>query len=98
MCAVKTTVNIDEETMREFRKTALNRYGDPRKLSQAIEEAMRNYNTVSILTSYAKREGILVDAIPSSKEIIDRRTTVDWSAGDEVRAMRDERAARVSGQ
>lgn len=98
MCSMKTTVNIDEETLREFKKTASSRYGDSRKLSQAINEAMRNYNTTAILTSYAKSESIPIDVIPSSTEIIDRRPSVDWSAGKEVRAMRDERAASVPRQ
>jgi len=35
-----------------------------------------------------------IESIPSSKEIMDRRPTVDGSAEDELRAMRDERAAR----
>jgi hypothetical protein len=59
---------------------------------------MRNYNTTTILTNYAKREGITLEAIPSSKEIMDRRPTVDCSAGKELRAMRDERAASIPRQ
>ena len=98
MCSVKTTVNVDEETMREFKKMTSSRYGGSRKLSQALEEAMRNYNTTAVLTRYAKRESILLDALPSSREIIDRRPSVDGSAGVEVRAMRDERAAGVPRQ
>lgn len=98
MNSVKTTINIDEETLTEFKKTASSRYGGSRKLSLAIEEAIRNYNTTTILTNYAKMEGIPLEAIPSSKEITDRRPTVDCSAGEELRAMRDERAASIPRQ
>ncbi len=98
MGSVKTTINVDEEALKEFKKAASSRYGNSRKLSLAIEEAMRNYNTTTILTDYAKREGIPLEALPSSREIMDRRPTVDWSAGDELRAMRDERAAGVPRQ
>jgi len=98
MGSVKTTVNLDEEALKEFKKAASSRYGNTRKLSLAIEEAMRNYNTTTILTDYARREGIPLDALPSSREITDRRPTVDRSAGDELRAMRDERAAGLPRQ
>ena len=95
---MKTTVNIDEETLKEFKNIATFRYGGSRKLSQAIEDSMKNYNTTSILIEYSKREKILIESIPSSREIIDRRPAVDWSAGDELKAMRDERAAGISRQ
>ena len=98
MNSVKTTINVDEETLKEFKKTASSRYGGSRKLSLAIEEAIKNYNTTTILTNYAKREGITLEAIPWSKEIMDRRPTVDCSAGKELRAMRDERAASIPRQ
>ena len=96
MGSVKTTVNIDEETLKEFKNMATSRYGGSRKLSQAIEDSMKNYNTTSIIIGYAKREKILIESIPSSREIMDRRPAVDWSAGRELRAMRDERAASIS--
>jgi hypothetical protein len=54
---------------------------------------MRNYDTTGALISYAKSEGVPLDALPSSREDKDRRPSVDWSAGAEVGAMRDERAA-----
>jgi len=94
---VKTTVNIDEETLKEFKKTASSRYGGSRNLSLAIEEAMKNFTT-AILKSYAVREGIFIESIPSSREVRDRRPTVDWSAGKELRAMREERATNISRQ
>ena len=98
MGSVKTTVNIDEETLKEFKNMATSRYGGSRKLSQAIEDSMKNYNTTSILIEYAKKEKILIGSIPSFREIVDRRPTVDWSAGDELRVMRDERAGSISRQ
>ena len=93
---MKTTVNIDEETLKEFKNMVTSRFGSSRKLSQAIEDSMKNYNTVSTLLEYSKREKILIGSIPSSKEIMDRRPVVDGSAGDELRAMRDERALSIS--
>ena len=96
MGLVKTTVNIDEETLKEFKRNALARYGGSRKLSLAIEDSMKNFNTAAILIGYAKRENILLEEIPSSREVMDRRSRVDWSMEDELRAMRDERAARIS--
>ena len=95
MSPVKTTINVDEEALIEFKKNASFRYGSSRKLSQAMEEAMRNYNTTTILTEYAKREGIPLKPLPSSREIMGRRPAVDWSAGEELRAMRDDRAPSI---
>lgn len=91
---MKTTVNIDEETLKEFKRNALARYGGSRKLSLAIEDSMKNFNTAAILIGYAKRENILLEEMPSSREVMDRRRA--RSAGDELRAMRDERAASIS--
>ena len=69
MDAVKTTINVDEETMREFKKMTTSKYGSARKLSAAIEEAMRSYNSTSILSEYAEKEGITLTAYPSSREV-----------------------------
>ena len=89
----RTTINVDEEILREVKKTVASRSRGNRNLSQAIEEAMRNYNTTSALISYVKAEGIPIDTLPSFSEVVDRRQSVDWSDGAEVREMRGERAA-----
>jgi len=94
--SVKTTVNIDEETLKEFKRNALARYGGSRKLSLAIEDSLKNFNTTTVLVGYAKSENILLEVLPSSREVVDRRPRVDRSAGDELRAMRDERTAGIS--
>ncbi len=96
MDAVKTTINVDEETLREFKKMASARYGGERKLSAAIEEAMRSYNSQSLLTLYAEQEGIALTAYPSSREVEERRPHVDASAGKEVRGIRDARETGIS--
>jgi len=96
MDAVKTTINVDEETMREFKKMTTSRYGSARKLSAAIEEAMRSYNPTSILTKYAEKEGITLTSYPSSREVEQRRTKVEASAGIEVREMRNARETSIS--
>jgi metal-responsive CopG/Arc/MetJ family transcriptional regulator len=95
MDAVKTTINVDEETMREFKKMTTSKYGSTRKLSAAIEDAMRSYNPASTLTEYAQREGITLAAYPSSREVEERRPKVEASAGMEVREMRDARETSI---
>ena len=92
---VKTTVNIDEETLREFRKLVASRYGSTRKLSAAIEEAIRSFNTSETLKSFAKARGIDTTVLPSVREVEKRRPTPETSAAETVRAMRDERATHL---
>jgi len=89
---IKTTVNIDEETLREFRKVVASRYGSTRKLSAAIEEAIKSFNTSESLKSFAKTQGIDTTTFPSVREVEKRRPTLETSAAETVRAMRDERA------
>ena len=96
MDAVKTTINVDDETLREFKKMATSRYGSSRKLSAAIEEAMRSYNSSMILSEYAEKEGIIVVTYPSSREVEEGRPKLETSAGEEVRGMRDARETSVS--
>jgi len=96
MDAVKTTINVDDEILREFKKMTSTRYGSVRKLSAAIEEAMRSYNPTGILSTYAEKEGISLAAYPSSREVEERRPRVEVSAGEEVRGMRDAREAGIS--
>ncbi len=98
MGAIKTTINLDEDVLREFRKAASSRYGGYRNLSRAIEEAMRNYNTTALLVEYAKAEDIDLNEMPSSREIVSRRPVVDWSAGEELKEMRENRAVHLSRQ
>jgi hypothetical protein len=96
MGTVKTTINVDDETMREFKKMTSSKYGSVRKLSASIEEAMRSYNSTSILSEYAEKEGIALVAYPSSREVEERRPKVEASAGEEVREMRDARETSIS--
>jgi len=96
MGAVKTTINIDEETLREFKKMTTSKYGSARRLSAAIEEAMRSYNPTSVLREFAEREDIPLATYPSTREVELRRPRVEASAGLEVREMRDARETSVS--
>lgn len=96
MDAVKTTINVDDETLREFKKMTTSRYGTSRKLSAAIEEAMRSYNSSMILSEYAEKEGITLTSYPSSREVEERRPKLEASVGEEVRAMRNDRETSVS--
>jgi hypothetical protein len=96
MDAVKTTINVDDEILREFKKMTSQRYGGERKLSAAIEDAMKAYNPRGILSVYAEKEGITISAYPSSREVEEGRPRVRASAGMEVREMRDAREAGIS--
>ncbi len=96
MDAVKTTINVDDEILREFKKMTSQRYGGERKLSAAIEDAMKAYNPRGILSVYAEKEGITISAYPSSREVEEGRPRVRASAGMEVREMRDAREASIS--
>jgi hypothetical protein len=96
MDAVKTTINVDNKTLREFKKMTTSRYGSARKLSAAIADAMRSYNSSMILIEYAEKEGISLVSFPSSREVEEGRPKLETSAGEEVRGMRDAREASVS--
>jgi metal-responsive CopG/Arc/MetJ family transcriptional regulator len=92
---IKTTVNIDEETLREFRRVVASRYGSTRKLSAAIEEAIRSFNTAESLKSFAKARGIDTSTFPSVREVEKRRPVLETSAAETIRAMRLERADHI---
>jgi hypothetical protein len=92
---VKTTLLIDEKTWAEFRKLVLSRYGSSRKLSAAVEEAIRTFNSVELLVSLSNNLGLNVNSYPSTAEIKKRRPKVSVSSGKIVRQMRDERKTRL---
>ena len=96
MNKIKTTINIDEETWKEFKKMVSSRYGSTRKLSYAVEEAIQCFNTAELLNRFTKLMGIDAGVYPSLKEIKERRPKLETSAGEEVRAIRDEREASIS--
>ena len=96
MDTVKTTINVDDETLREFKRMVTSKYGSARRLSIAVEEAMRTYNSMEILSAYAEKEGIALATYPSSREVEERRPLVKASAGETVREMRDAREISVS--
>ena len=94
---VKTTINIDEETWRRFKDAVSFRYGSIRNLSSAVEEAIKCFNTDSILSQFAEEMGVQTGTYPSLREVEENRPRLATSAGREVREMRDERDARLSG-
>jgi len=97
MTTVKTTINIDEETWDRFKKTVSSRYGGIRNLSGAVEEAIKCFNTEELLSRFMEMTGIGMGAYPSLKDVKEERPQPGTSAGEAVRAMRDERVARLSG-
>lgn len=97
MTTVKTTINIDEETWNRFKKTVSSRYGGIRNLSGAVEEAIKCFNTEELLSQFMETAGIDMGAYPSLRDVEERRPKPGTSAGEVVRAMRDERVARISG-
>jgi len=96
MPTVKTTINIDEETWDRFKKTVASSGGSLRNLSGAVEEAIRSFNTGEILGDFMEVMEI-VGGFPSLKEVEGSRPMADTSAGEAVRAIRDERAERLPG-
>ena len=78
MGRIKTTINVDEDTLKEFKKLVTNRYGSTRKLSLAIEDAMKNIYALAVFAYYARKERITLYDYPSSREIQarDRKSVV----------------------
>ena len=97
MGVVKTTIVIDEETWNEFKKTVSSRYGSLRMTSLAVEEAIKCFNAVEMLKGFSDAMGFVTSVYPSVREVEERRPKLGTSAGEEVRGMRDERQARLSG-
>ena len=98
MTVIKTTINIDEKVWEEFKRAVNSKYGGSRNLSKVVEEAIRNYNIISMLRGSAEELGIEITELPSSSEVEARRPTVDEGSAKVIRDMRDEREARVLGQ
>lgn len=97
MTTTKTTINIDEETWNRFKRTVSSRQGSLRNLSGAVEEAIKAFDTEELIRAFMEAMGIGSGGFPSLREVEDGRPRLDTSAGETVRAMRDERNARVSG-
>jgi len=96
MKVIKTTIAIGEETWNEFKKIVSLRYGSSRVVSHAVEEAIRCFNAAELLKSFSGAMGIAIE-YPSIREVEERRPKLRVSAGEEVRGIRDERQARLSG-
>lgn len=94
---VKTTIVIDEETWTEFKKVVSSNYGGLRRLSFAVEEAIKCFNAADLLKSFSSIIGTGTSIHPSSNEIKGRRPKLRTSSAEVVRKMRDEREARISG-
>ena len=96
MRPIKTTIVVDEELWNRFKEFVFQRYGSYRKLSEAIEESIKTMDSIGLIMEFAKLMGIS-GAFPSSREIVERRSSVDVSAGQVAREMRNEREKRLSG-
>jgi hypothetical protein len=97
MTTIKTTIVIDEETWTEFKKVVSLRYGGLRKLSFAVEEAIKCFNAPELMRSFSSSLGLDSSIHPSSNEIKSRRPKLNISSAEALRKMRDEREARISG-
>jgi hypothetical protein len=97
MTTVKTTINIDEETWNRFKKAVSSRQGSLRNLSGAVEEAIKAFDTEELMNAFMGAMGIEAGRYPSLNEVEEGRPRPGTSAGETVRAMRDERDARLSG-
>jgi hypothetical protein len=97
MTTTKTTINIDEETWNRFKKTVFSRQGSFRNLSGAVEEAIKTFDTEELIRAFMEEVGIGSGGFPSLREVEEGRPRLETSAGEIVRAMRDERNERISG-
>lgn len=97
MGTVKTTIVVDEETWSEFKKVVSSQYGGLRKLSFAVEEAIKCFNAPALLRSLSSSIGLDTSIHPSSNEVKSRRPKLITSSAEAVRKIRDEREARISG-
>jgi len=97
MTTVKTTIVVDEETWTEFKKVVSSRYGGLRKLSFAVEEAIKSFNAPEVIRSFSSSVGLTTSIYPSSNEVKSRRPKLNTSSAEALRKMRDEREARLSG-
>ncbi|MEM2122355.1 MAG: hypothetical protein QXE79_01835 [Candidatus Bathyarchaeia archaeon] len=90
---VKTSFIINEKVWSNFRAAALNKYGT-KKLSSAVEEALKTFNTLSIIEGFAEKMDLEISYL-SSRELKEKRPVVRTSAGAKVREMRDERETHL---
>ena len=96
MATIKTTLVLDERIWSEFRRFVEEAYGTTRKMSAAVEEAIRSFTPAAVLEAFASSAGIVLDSYPSSQEIISHRPKVRGSTAKTIRRMRDKRRKRVS--
>ena len=97
MTTVKTTINIDEETWNRLKRAVSSRQGSLRNLSGVVEEAIRAFDTEELINAFMETAGFERGRYPSLREVEEGRPRLETSAGETVRAMRDERDERVSG-
>ncbi|MEM2998009.1 MAG: hypothetical protein QW542_03580 [Thermoproteota archaeon] len=92
---VKTSFIIDEKTWSNFKAVVLNKYG-VKKLSSAVEEALKTFTTLTVIEEFTENLGIKI-SYPSSNELKKNRPAVRASASAIVREMRNEREAHLLG-
>jgi len=96
MPKVKITINVDEETWGNFKRAFSSSQGSLRSLSKAVEEAIRCFDTGGMLMSFMAAMG-MEEGFPAPEEVEGGRPRPGTSAGETVRAMRNERACRIHG-
>ncbi|MHA1834555.1 MAG: hypothetical protein ACTSV7_11265 [Candidatus Baldrarchaeia archaeon] len=96
MCPIKITIVVNEGLWDRFKEFVFQRYGSYRELSEAIEESIKIMEPIGLMMKFVKLMGIF-DAFPSSCEIVERRSSIDTSAGQVVREMRNGREERLFG-
>ncbi len=95
MGTIKTTITIDEEVWNQLKRTISSKYRNLRKLSTAVEEAIKTFNTSEVLNEFSALLNINTSTYPSNKEVKERRPKLETSAGKTIREMRDEREAHI---
>lgn len=97
MTTTKTTIQVDEEVWSRFKTFVSLSFGSDRALSNAVQEAMRAFDTLGMLNGLLAKLGLGLAPYPSGSEVKARRPIVKTSAGKIVREIRDGRLKRVSG-
>jgi len=92
---VKTTVQVDSRLLEQFRALAAAKHGGTRALSSELEEAIRAFSPQEVIRSLAANLNLKVNRYPSLEDVARDRPSVNVSAAETLRELRDHRAQSV---
>jgi hypothetical protein len=88
-------VQVDSRLLEQFRTLAAAKHGSSHALSAELEEAIRAFSPQEVIRSLASNLGLKIDHYPSLEEVVRHRPTVNASAAETLRGLREHRADRV---